>query len=328
MPKELNTILTRIESEGVIVEDDIIALRRVIYGDNHVARNEIDRLFDANNSTMPKSDTWPDFFVAAITNFLVHQSRPVGYVDEDTAKWFIERISTDGHIETETELRALMAVLRDAKDATDALVEFALEEVKSAILNGEGQIARNRSCETCHISLEDVRLIDQVLYASGGDDHIKVTRKEAEILFDLNDACTPLADAAEAWQSIFVNAITNCMMFHTPFQHPTREEALRQENWLKARGDLNIGGLIHQVSLDKMLDTVSGRDRKAEAQQDLIEAEIIKRSERIDGDEALWLTQRIARDGVLNDNERALLKHIENMSPDIHDTLKPYIQAA
>ncbi len=328
MIAHLEEVFANIKTKGAVTAKDVIDLRRYVFADSFVATNEANRLFDLNDLDIPKSECWADFFVATITTLLVRQTRPHGYVDEDTAKWFIKRISHDGHIQTETELRSLLSVLDIAKNATDTLAEFALSEVRAAILYSEGYMGSTRNSTAKKISRDDVVMIERVLYASGGDNNVKVTVKEAEILFDLNDVCEAEDDAAELWQDIFVNAVTNCVMFYAVFKNPSREEALRQEKWIQSRGDLNIGGLIHQVTPQDVWDSFSGKDHKEQQKRSLIEKQMTRHEERIDAEESLWLTRRIARDGVLNANERALLRNLEKLSPDVHQSLRDFIAAA
>lgn len=328
MAEELDRILSGIESRGIIKGHDIIDLRRNVFGDNHITRNEAEPLFNLNNLSIKKPPAWNDFFVAAVTAFLVRQSKPTGYVEEANAKWFIEQISADGHIESETELRALLAVLSEAQDSTERLVNFALSEVKAALIYGDGHIGRRRKISPRTIGQDDIAMMESVLYASGGDGHIKVTEKEAEILFDINDVCEPEPNAAEAWQSLFVNAVTNSVMFYSPYKNISREEAQRQEDWLKSRGDLSLGNYINKITPQNLWDSFTGSSKKEQAQKLEIDLKMTEDSERVDETEALWLTRRISRDGVLNTNERALLRHLGKMCPDVHYSLKPFIEIA
>ena len=51
-------------------------------------------------------------------------------------------------------------------------------------------------------------------------------------------------------------------------------------------------------------------------------------AEQVTEREASWLIERINRDGVLNENEKALLKFLEEECPNIHNSLVPMIKAA
>lgn len=166
---------------------------------------------------------------------MIRQSAPIGYVNQENAQWLIKRIAADGHVQGETEFCVLFCVLNEAMDATDILVDFALQEVKAAIMQGEGYIGRQRTCDVGRISLDDVKMIETVLYASGGDGNVSVREIEAEILFDINDRCEAGPEASEAWQSLFVYAVTNSVMFYSPYKMADREEMLQNEAWINGQ---------------------------------------------------------------------------------------------
>jgi len=45
----------------------------------------------------------------------------------------------------------------------------------------------------------------------------------------------------------------------------------------------------------------------------------------VDSAEAAWLAERIGRDGVLHENEKALLKFLKEESPNIDGALQPLL---
>ena len=51
-------------------------------------------------------------------------------------------------------------------------------------------------------------LIRRYLFAAGGDGNVAVTRREAELLFDINDALPDGPEAPE-WTALFVQGIVN-----------------------------------------------------------------------------------------------------------------------
>ena len=51
-------------------------------------------------------------------------------------------------------------------------------------------------------------------------------------------------------------------------------------------------------------------------------------AERITQSEAYWLIERLNRDGKLDENEKALLRFLKEESPEIHESLLPYVKAA
>ncbi len=85
----------------------------------------------------------------------------------------------------------------------------------------------------------------KVIYAQGGDASLTISRPEAELLFDFNDA-TVDSENAPSWQNLFVHAIASHLMF--PRAAPTvasADEVQRRETWLDQRR--GIGGLLASV---------------------------------------------------------------------------------
>ena len=331
MATHLSQILGRLSGAEQLTDDDVLALRRAVYEDGAISISEADGLFKLSDSVRVKPDGFGEFFMEAMTDFLVRQTLPYGYVDDANATWLITRISKDGIVETMTELRLLVNVLKTATDSTDRLVGFALAQIKHGVLHGSGVIGRGRQLEAGKITAVDVDLLRNVIYACGGDRHIAVSRTEAEVLFDLNDA-TREADNAPEWQDLFVKAIANYLMYLSTYETADREEALRRERWMNSRGDLTLGGMLKKLKFKDVMAEFSGKadKEKAEHESRMASAQnaAVRRAENIDPEEAAWLSSRIGRDGDFDANEKALMAFLEAESPFLHISLKPLLGAA
>ena len=88
---------------------------------------------------------WPGFFVEAVTDYIVHQEKPQGYVSEDNAEWLIRAISRDGVVDTAVEMELLVTVLEKAKSSPERLSAYALEQVALAVIDGNGPLAGSRT---------------------------------------------------------------------------------------------------------------------------------------------------------------------------------------
>jgi hypothetical protein len=154
-----------------------------------------------------------------------------------------------------------------------------------------------------------------------------VTRPEAEVLFDINDAIAD-PEANPAWTDLFVKAVTNVVMAASGQAVPTREEAMRRDSWLVERGELSPRALLAAM-VTSSLDAVRGAyqeqscEERALARLEHQRIEIIT-NEVITEVEAAWLGERIGRDGRLSANEAALIAYLKKESPNIH----PDLQAA
>ena len=125
----------------------------------------------------------------------------------------------------------LVKVLEKAQSSPPRLAGFALAQVKKAVIEGDGPLAHGGTLTPGKVGRAEAELMRRILYAFGGDGNIAVTRAEAEVLFDINDA-TAEADNDPAWSELFVKAIANFMMAASGYDVPSRQEALHREEWL------------------------------------------------------------------------------------------------
>ena len=328
MRQDLNSLLQTLEAAKTVTPADVLALRREVFGDNHVSIAEADTIFRLNSTDVNRCAEWADFFMEAITDFVVRQTLPYGYVDESNASWLIARISHDNRVETMTELRTLINILKISRNSTDRLMKFALEQIKVAVVHGSGVIGRGRALVPGVIGEAEVSLLRAVLFACGGEDNFAISRTEAEVIFDINDACRG-ADNHESWKLLFRQTIANHLMFIATHSAPSRDEALRREKFLTSRGDFASGfGKLSVPSIAGALKSVFGAD-KAQAQEAQWAQEAkISQAEMITEQEAAWLSARIGRDGQFDENERELMSWLAAECPQVHASLLPLIQAA
>ena len=271
-----------------------------------------------------KDATWSDFFVEALTDFVVNQARPEGYVTVENADWLITHISSDGQVESKTELELLVNILDRARWSPVRLVKYALEQVKSAILKDAGPLRTGSGLQKGAICEAEVELLRRILYAFGGDGNVAITRDEAEILFEINDA-TIDQDPHPAWTDLFTKAIANVLMASSGYAVPSREKALHAETWLDTRGEVAPGALFNKMLSGSLSAVLSSYREQTPEERALVRlerqrAEIVT-NEEITEEEAEWLADRIGRDGVLSANEKALITFLQKESPKIHPVL-------
>ena len=316
---------------GTVGEDDVISLRRYIYGDMAVSLEEGEALFKLNNAGLAYADGWFELFPEAIGDILVHQVKPEGYVSDENARWLILQITADGHICTRTELDAVLHVLEKARQAPASLEQFALKAVAVSVISGTGATRSGAELKQGVISEAEVELLRRVLYAGAGCGGIAISKAEAEVLFDLNDA-TIEAENDPAWSEMFARAIANYLMALSGFTPLPREVALARENWLEQPGGFEggLGGFFRKMigsSVSGIREAYGDKPDPAAVRGAAMRAEIAV-NEVVTEDEANWLVNRIGRDGVLHENEKALLRFIREESPDIHPGLRPLMDKA
>jgi hypothetical protein len=311
---------------------DVLDLRRQVYGDGVVQVRDAELLCDIDAVAGPTCAEWTEFFVEVITDFIVRQQIPTGYVSEDNASWLMARIQRDGQVKTTTELELLVKVIETANRVPVSLSTFALQQVANAVIEAKGPLAARGHTEAGVIGKDDVELIRRILYAYGHEGSVGVSREEAEVLFDLNDS-TREADNDPAWSDLFVKAVANFLMAARGYSVLSRQEALRRDAWLDAPsgGVTALFGDMLSTMLSNGLRGIWSAWRQEEsawARRHRAVEDAAREAEVVTSEEVKWLASRIGRDGVIHANERALLKFLSEESPDIHPSLRTLLDTA
>jgi hypothetical protein len=337
LPLQVVELNDNLKALGRIEAQHALQLRQFIYGDNAVSREDADLLFSLNDACKTKDQAFAALYVEALTDHFVWQTEPRGYVTPEQSHYLIEKVTADGHIETQTELELVLNVVHWSRQCSDDLTDLVLDSVRQSVMRTKNTpFGANRP--RVAIGAGDVAILTKALYAPAGDGSLLVTRREAELLFDLNDA-TGTAGNDPAWGQFFVHAIANHLT--NPLEvrpAPSREEAVRREHWLDERG--SIGKLLSGVAgaigrgdipvravMDEFDPTWSKHFRK-EAGAVAAAAKVQVAREAVDADEAKWLIERIQRDGTIDDNERALLVFLKKESPSIDKSLQAVMKQA
>lgn len=313
----VNDILTQALADKVIDSAEFSQLRRKIFEDGRVSIQEADMIFRLDMEAEVLPEGWADFFVGALTDFLIRQTLPTGYVDTIHSAWLIERIEYDNKLNEDTEMQLLLNVLRLAVDVPRELEVYALDKVRDKILARglEGNLS---------VQAEDVALMKRVLYASAGSGGFSICREEAQFLFQLDEICQNCENAPE-WEKLFVGAIANHVMTMGAPKMVDREtmkeiqEREFQEKPLKL--DWSLSGIRKSFLAWES-------DYNNKEQSFFLDEAGMKEAEAITAVEADWLVEHINRDGALSSNERALLKFIKEECTDVHEILAPLLSRA
>ncbi len=316
--EQVQSILAR----GFITADDILTLRHRVFGKGVVTEADAELVFALNDRLHQQADpAWPGFFVEALTDYVVTQAQPSGYVSEENAAWLMQRIGRSGHVDTACELELLIKVLERSQHSPVELVRFALEQVKIGVITGAGTVGARRQCNVGTVEDHETELVRRILYAFGGDENIAVTRPEVEILFDINDGTHhPLNDPA--WSDLFVKATANFLMAASGYQVPSRQEALRRDAWL----DEPSAGVA--AFMRGMASGGVGAIRDAYREPDA--ADLALREQRwhiprATDEDVKWAANRIGRGGRLHDNEMALINFLKSCHAHLHPRLLPVL---
>lgn len=314
-----------IVARGSVRETDLTQLREHFASGRRVSREDAEGLF-AVHARCPAKDTgWSNWFIATVCDYIVHSAEPEGYVTHENANWLIQQITRNGRVETRTELDLLIAVLESARWAPRNLIAFGLMQVRQAVTEGGGPMRPGQPVVPGQLFDEEIEIVRRMIYAFGGEGCFALTREEAEVLFDINDAL----DATRvntAWAELFVKAVANVMLAASGYRVPTREEALRSEAWVEERGEMKPADVVKGI-VQTGLDSVFGAYREQNRVEQTLSRLEVEYRDIITGDtptpdNAKWLTARFQREEGLSVNELALIDYLKG----IPLTVEPALQ--
>lgn len=311
---------------GQIEVRDVLDMRQNVFANGVLCKDEAIGLLAVQANCAVKCPEWDEFFVEALSDFLVDNVEPAGYVNEKQAKWLMAAISRGKHVASRTELELLITILEKSKRSPEVLSAFALSQIADAILDHKGPLV-DQSRRRGVVTARDVEMLRRVLYAFGGEGSIGISKAEAEVLFRLNDKSIE-AENDPAWSDLFVKAIANYMMAVSNYAIPSREEALRREEWLNHKGEDR--SFFTRMMADGLKGIMGAYLAPSNA-----EAAFAERNARFENQEnvassvtqseAHWLVERINRDGYIRANEKMLLSFLKKESQSIHPELQPLL---
>lgn len=326
-----------LRANGSIEAQHAMQLRRMIYAKGTVSKNDADVLFRLDRVCARKDPAFAALFVEALTDYFVWQTEPKGYVVPDQARFLIDSIAGDGHVSGKTELELLLNVVHWARDVPDELSTLVIESVRQGVLlSKEAPLATNRP--RVGIGEGDVVILRKALHAPAGDGGLLVSRREAELLFSLNEATTGGVNHV-SWTELFTLSLANHLLNPSDGPvTPSLADAAHRERWLNERG--SMGAMLGSVGqafargdvsfweVWKEVDPTGVAKAQQEAAADSAATRVALAREQVDAEEAAWLSERILRDGTIDDNERALLTYLRKEAPQVDAALERVMKQA
>lgn len=220
MSEKLEQLKTSILADGVIDADEVRTINQAIYEDGKIDREEADFMFELNDAVSGKENhySWKDLFVKAITDHVLKDDTSYGSVDDEEADYLIGKIQDNGKID-EIEQALLLKILEKATGTCEKFQDFVLLSFKNLIV------------EDGIIDAAEVKTIKAIIYGAGGAGGAKVDKKEAEWLFELNDAVSGKANH-ESWKALMVEAISKYVLEDETSPNVVDDE---EAEWLVAK---------------------------------------------------------------------------------------------
>ena len=311
MSMEFGNLAADVASDGRISAEEILELRRLGWADGKIGPDEAEELFAANDAcTLPTSE-WCDFFVEALSHFIVETVPPAGYIDDEMADELIARIDRDGRLGSLAELELLVRVLEIAQNAPERLKAYALKQVAEAVLHGDGP-TRHGELTPKGINEAECALLRRLIFAPAGDRSSAVSQREAEMLFRIKDAALYEVNAS-AWETLFVQGVANFLLGFGGDEPLSAQRAGELEAFMNKEGE-GIGGFLGRVMTSKpafggafaSLLGDSEPDSGIEAYDDKADAAAV-----LEPGEADWLNDMLETDEELDEFEKALIAFLD-----------------
>ena len=274
--------------------EDVLAIRRAVWPDGKVCDPEAKLVFELNRLIPVPSAEWRDFFIEALTEYVVNQKAPRGYIDEANAAWLMSQVDQDKAPVSRLEVALVVKVVERALNCPPTLRSWALARIEESVIAG-----------TKTVDAEECRLLRRLVFAPGGEGALVVGQDEAEALWRLKDACLA-SDNAPEWKTLFVQAVGNHLLAWSGYTPLARDEAARLEAFVNDDRSSVLGFFAR----------MRGASPLAEA------AKLFKDAPRIDYDAALaaaeavtpdeqeWLDHKVTADGARDPYEEALLAFV------------------
>ncbi|MFM9943526.1 MAG: hypothetical protein ACKVP7_29010 [Hyphomicrobiaceae bacterium] len=333
-----------ISARGSIKDGDVLKLQRALSDGQTIARDEAQQLLALDAACPVKDPSWFPFLIEAITDFIVLQEKPEGYLVRDKAAWLTGHLETYGQTTGHVGLELLASVLERARWSPPSLAAFGLSLIKAAVVTGAGPLRIGHALEAGAISQAEINAIIRLLVAFGSGNGVPVTRAEADVLIDINKALAP-GKSSPAWTELFVKAVGHAALSGIGMVVGERRAALGAEAWLvdakpsdaeanegprlvtadgpssmrRSRsfaGRMIAGGAGSVWATSRMQSAEERALMRLERQR----REIITCETIADADDA-WLVARLGADGRLDDNEVALLAFLQREAAQLPPSL-------
>lgn len=309
MSIQFSTLAERVAEDGAVSPAELQDLRQLGWGDGKIHREEAEAIFAINRSLNARSDEWVDFFVEAISEFVLNGSEPRGMCDEDEAKWLIGALDHDGKLDSMAELEVLVRIVEKARNVPELLKHYALRQVEQAVLTGTGPTRHGGDLSATHISAAECRTVRRLVFASGGHGPAAVTRYDAELLFRLKDE-TLYEENAPQWDDLFIDGVANYLKGFALTNAQLDHERVKELEAFIADNQANVGRFMGAMArevpqIKNHFGKVFGRNGEGRNY-----AEAAAAGNLVEDHEQEWLERMIDADGEVDHLERALLSRI------------------
>jgi hypothetical protein len=217
---------------GSVRDADVAMLRRALMRETEFKAGDADSLFRIHELCRVQDPAWPELFVSVLTDYVVREFEPSGYLTAVHGGWLIARLSRNGRVTSKAELDLLLNVLDKARWAPESLVGFALAQVRVSVVSGEGPLRGGLDVPAGAISAVEVEFLRRILLATSAEGMSDLTRIEVETVLDIDGEVVPTEQACDLearlkWRELVSQVIANAAMSASGYVGPIREQGFR-----------------------------------------------------------------------------------------------------
>lgn len=299
----------RVAEDGIVTAEEILSLRQLGWGDGKIYRDEAEAIFEINNTLKEATPEWVDFFVEAISEFVLNGTEPRNMCDDEEARWLISYLDHDGKLESMAELELLVRVIEKALNVPEFLKSYVLRQIEQEVMTGVGPTRCGGELSATHISAAECRLLRRVIFASGGYGPAAVSRFDAELLFRLKDA-TLQDENSPLWDDLFVDGVANYLKGFQLKNAQLDHSRVKELESFIADNEVRVGRFMGAMARElpqvrNHFGKIFGKNTKGQSYTEAAAA-----GNLVDDFEQAWLEKMIDADGDVDDLERALLSRI------------------
>jgi hypothetical protein len=155
----------------------------------------------------------------------------VGERSQSSARLYVSARDVPAH--QDDSFYTLMAAIEHADIAVANLSVAALQDVLNGVITGEGPTADGRVHFSRSLDPADAALCARILEGAGGAAGLPVTRREADVLFDIDAAAAERTDNGR-FGDLFVKSIAHFALAQAGHTVPPRQVALAPETELSS----------------------------------------------------------------------------------------------
>lgn len=339
-----SVLVNEIKARGSIRDSDVLRLKAALCGEHALGLADAEALLALHGACPVKDPAWAAFFVDTLTDFVVNQMKPEGYIIAENAQWLIGQVSRDGRIRSSAELELMVRVIERARWSPPNLAAFVLGQVREAVASGTGPLRTREVAERGTIPPSEIALVRRTVLAFGRECKLAITRSEAEALLAIDDAVAP-GQSSPLWTDFVVQTVGHAVLAALGRWVPSRDELLRDSvqdggdtvvAWTGVRpgdgagvlaaagarmggfsGQGLAGGSGSRWSISRPLTS----EERAMARLERQRLEIVT-NEAIEEPDEVWLTGRLGEAPELGANKVALLAFLLRESNGLPKGLK------